>query len=86
MARKPNVAYLSHRPWRELPDAGSLDELRALLSERPPDYLVYDRMGFSFAQQLRALANPEGDLGWLRRVYSDPPGAVIIYAVRLRTR
>ncbi len=86
MARKPNVAYLSHRPWRELPDARSLDELRALLSERPPDYLVYDRMGFRFAPQLRALASPEGDPGWLQRVYSDPPGAVMVYVVRLPAR
>jgi hypothetical protein len=86
MARKPNVAYLSRRPWRELPDAGSLDELRAILSERPPDYLVFDQSGLRFARHLSALANPATDLEWLRRVYHDPPGGVTIYAVRLDPR
>lgn len=87
MARKPNVAYLSHRQWRELPDVRTLDELRAfLLRERPPDYLVYDRMALRFTPHLSVLANSDGDLGWLQRVYRDPPGVVMIYAVRMNTR
>jgi hypothetical protein len=57
-----------------------------ILSERPPDYLVFDQSGLRFARHLSALANPATDLEWLRRIYHDPPGGVTIYAVRLDPR
>jgi hypothetical protein len=83
MAVRAQIAYLSHRQWRELPPAGSVDELRAILRERPPDYLVYDRWG-RFRKQLTALAKPDGSIPWLQPVYSD--GSVVVYAVQLDRR
>ncbi len=83
MAVRAQIAYLSHRPWRELPPAGSVDELRAILRERPPDYLVYDRWG-RFRKQLTALAKPDGSIPWLQPVYSD--ASVVVYAVQLDRR
>jgi hypothetical protein len=78
MAVRAQIAYLSRRPWRETPDAVSIDALRTLLREDPPDYLVYDRWG-RFSQGLTALAAPDPAVSWLRPVFSD--GAVVIYAV-----
>jgi 4-amino-4-deoxy-L-arabinose transferase-like glycosyltransferase len=78
MAVRAQIAYLSRRPWQETPDARSLDELRALLGEHPPAYLVYDRWG-RFRAGLRALATPDPAMSWLRPVFND--GGVVIYAV-----
>lgn len=81
MALRAQIAYLSHRQWRPLPGAESVDALRSVLCERPPDYLVYDRWGRRFTQQLMALADPVGSPPWLQPVYSDP--SVAVYAVKL---
>lgn len=83
MAVRAQIAYLSRRKWQELPDAGSVDELRTILHEHPPDYLVYDRWG-RFRKRLAALAKPEGQVPWLRPIYHD--GSVVIYAVQLDRR
>jgi hypothetical protein len=80
MAVRAQIAYLSRRSWRETPDAGSIDELGALLRQDPPDYLVHDRWG-RFRRGLAALARPDGRVAWLRLIYDD--GAVVVYAVEL---
>jgi hypothetical protein len=83
MAVRAQIAYLSRRQWRELPPgAGSVDELRAMLRERPPDYLVYDRWGRQINKKLMALAKPDGSVPWLRPIYNDQKGGVVIYAVQ----
>ncbi len=83
MAVRPHIAYLSHRQWREFPPgAGSVDELKAMLRGRPPDYLVYDRWGRQIYKQLMALAKPDGTFPWLRPIYNDQTGGVVIYAVQ----
>jgi hypothetical protein len=81
MSVRAQMAYLSRRQWRPMPGADSLDELRELLRERPPDYLVYDRWGRRFIPQLKALADPSGSPAWLHPVYSDP--RVAVYRVEL---
>lgn len=87
MAVRAQIAYLSRRQWRELPPgAGSVDELRAILRERPPDYLVYDRWGRQINKKLMALAKPDGSFPWLHPIYNDQTGGVVIYAVQLNPR
>jgi hypothetical protein len=85
MAPRAHLAYLSRREHRDLPQAGSIDELRDLLRERPPDYLVYDRW-MRFNPRLAALAASDGGIPWLHPVYVDPSNRVVIYAVRLGAR
>jgi hypothetical protein len=86
MAERAPIAYLSHRQWQELPRASSVDELKALLRERPPGYLVYDRWMWQVHKPLIALAQPDGRFPWLQPIYSDPTGGVVIYAVQLDPR
>ncbi|MGH7322007.1 MAG: hypothetical protein ACRELA_20615, partial [Candidatus Rokuibacteriota bacterium] len=83
MAARAQIAYLSRRPWQELPDAGSVEELGSLLGERPPHYLVYDRWG-RFRKGLTALATPADHPSWLRPIYHD--GSVVVYAVERERR
>lgn len=83
MAVRAQIAYLSRRPWLELPDAGSVEDLERLLAERPPDYLAYDRWG-RFRRGLAALATPTNHPSWLRPIYHD--GSVVIYAVEPERR
>ncbi len=83
MAVRARIAYLSRRQWRELPPVRSVDQLRGMLGERPPEYLVYDRWTRRLIQPLSGLANPDGSVPWLRPVYHDPVGQVTIYAVEL---
>jgi len=83
MAVRAQIAYLSRRQFRELPNAGSVDELRSILSERPPDYIVFDRWG-RFRRSLTTLAKPDGSIPWLNPVFND--GAVVVYAVQLDRR
>jgi len=83
MAVRAQIAYLSRRPWQELPDAGSVEELGNILGERPPDYLVYDRWG-RFRKGLTDLAKPDDAVPWLRPIYHD--GSVVIYAVERERR
>ena len=83
MAMRAQIAHLSGREWRELPVADSMDQLRAALRERPPDYLVYDRWMQRLRTGLAPLATPDGSASWLEPVYRDAAGGVVIYAIRL---
>ncbi len=83
MAGRAQIAYLSRRQFRELPDAGSLDELKSYLSEHPADYLVFDRWG-QFHPNLTILAKPDGSTPWLHPVFND--GGVVVYVVQLDPR
>lgn len=80
MAVRAQIAYLSRRPWREMPDAGSVDELRIILRAGPPDYLVYDVRWGRFRKRLGALASPDASIPWLQPIYRD--ASVVVYAVQ----
>jgi len=84
MAVRAQIAYLSRRPWRETPDAGSVDELKTILRAGPPDYLVYDARWGRFRKRLAALAKPDGSIPWLQPIYRD--ASVVVYAVQLDPR
>ncbi|MCI0548582.1 MAG: glycosyltransferase family 39 protein [Candidatus Rokubacteria bacterium] len=84
MAVRAHIPYLSGHEWRELPPAGSVDELAAVLRASPPDYLVFDRWLRRLHPALRALATPAERPSWLEPVYRDD--GVLVYAVRLGER
>ena len=68
MSVRAPIAYLSHRPWRPLPGADSVEGLKAIIRDDPPDYIAYDRWARKYLPQLKALADPAGSPPWLRPV------------------
>ena len=86
MSLRAQIAYLSRRQWRDMPGASSVEELKTLLSARPPDYLVYDRWARRLAKPLAALATPDASFAWLEPVYRDEAAQLVVYAVRLERR
>ena len=58
MSVRAQIAYLSHRPWRPLPGADSVEGLKAIIRDDPPDYIAYDRWARKYLPQLKALADP----------------------------
>jgi hypothetical protein len=81
MSVRAQIAYLSHRPWRQLPFVRSVDELAAAILESCPDYLVYDRWA-RLSPPFMALAASAGAFSWLRPVYRDWRAGVVIYELR----
>ncbi len=81
MSVRAQIAYLSHRPWRPLPGADSVEGLKAIIRDDPPDYIAYDRWARKYLPQLKALADPAGSPPWLRPVYSHP--SIVVYRVEL---
>src|SRR5262249_5171050 len=78
MAMRPHIAYLSHRKYRPLPSADSVDVLQILILADPPEYLVYDRWA-RFRPAFRALGDPATSRPWLEPVYRQP--SIVIYRV-----
>ena len=56
MAGRAQMAYLSRREWRQLPDAESVEGLLALLRNDPPGFIVYDRWARKYNPRLKSLA------------------------------
>ena len=81
MARKPHLAYLSNGIQVFFPRAKSLEELRDALKKTPADYLVYDSLALKLRPELKILADQVNTIPWLRPVYSDLPGSLVIYRV-----
>lgn len=81
MARKPHLAYLSHREQVFFPTVKSINELHDALKKSPADYLIYDRVALEVRPELKMLAEPVNTISWLRPVYSDLPRSLVIYQV-----
>jgi len=81
MAVRAQMAYLSRREWRPLPDADSVEELKTLVGHDPPGFIVYDRWARKYNPGLKSLADPAVSPPWLRAVYSHP--SIVVYRVEM---
>ena len=81
MAGRAQMAYLSRREWRPLPDADSVEGLKTLLGQDPPGFIVYDRWARKYNPRLKALADPTASPPWLRAIYSHP--SIVVYRVEM---
>jgi hypothetical protein len=78
---KPHLPYHAGLPWRRLEEVRTLPEMEALVRAAGVRYVVYERAAEGSLPVLRGLRPSARTPSWLRPIYSDRAGQLVIYEV-----